>query len=309
MDKSSSCKIYGLIGYPVKHSLSPLMHNAAFRALNIDAEYRLFEIKPADLEGFLLENIQVKDTQGNTVFTRDICGFNITVPHKLKTKQILEKVFPSTEDTYMVEEGLYYVKLSGAINTVRRENNKLEYLNTDAAGFLESLEKDLRFKPQNKNVLLFGCGGVGRAIIAALSWRESGVKKIYMFDKSDEAMHFTREHFSHFAHLKYKLEFISSHDIPKIISVAHLLINASPVGMQEDDPPLLDKGLLHEGLSIYDVVYNRETRLIKDAKSLGLAAQDGLGMLLRQGVAAFKFWTGKTPPVELMREALKQRSG
>lgn len=306
MDKSPSAGIYGLIGYPVRHSLSPLMHNAAFQALNINAEYRLFEVRPADLEAFLLEDISVQDTEGNSVLTRDIRGFNVTIPHKLKAKRIIEKGFSTAPDAYLMQQDLYYVKLSGAINTVKRVTDRLECRNTDAVGFLRSLETDLGFKTANKNILLFGCGGAGRAIIAALSWKQSGVNKIYAYDKSEEAVSFTKEHFASFAHLKYKLEFISSAEIAGVIGNCQLLVNASSAGMREEDPQLVESKLLHKELSVYDVVYNRRTPLIRDAKSLGLPCADGLGMLLHQGIAAFEFWTGGPAPVEAMREALNK---
>ena len=171
-------KIYGVLGYPVKHSLSPVMHNAAFGHLKIDAEYKLFEVRPEALEDVLLGNISIKDTEGNEVYAGDISGFNITIPHKIKAKELLEKKFPFDQNAVLINIDLYYVKLSGAVNTVKREANILRYWNTDAPGFLKSLEVDLEFEPKGKNALLIGCGGAGRAIIAALSWGNVGIKKI-----------------------------------------------------------------------------------------------------------------------------------
>ncbi len=286
-------KIYGLIGYPVRHSLSPIMHNAAFRALAIPAEYKLFEIKPEELETFLLE----------TIFVENISGFNITIPHKVKAREILENKFPPKQNGFQ-QENLYYVKLSGAVNTVKREGNRLRYWNTDATGFLKSLEQDLGFEPKDKKVLLIGCGGVGRAIIASLSWKNVGIQKIYINDLKEEAINSAREHF---AHLKDKLEFILTEDIPRVIKDCDLLINASAVGMEDADVSVINRNLLHKDLYVYDVVYNRkaETRLVKDAKSLGLHVAGGLSMLLYQGVDAFELWMdGQKAPIEIMRSAL-----
>ena len=302
-------KTYGLIGYPVKHSLSALMHNAAFKELKIEAHYRLFEVAPEDLEDFLLRDKKIKDSEGESFSVEDLSGFNITIPHKVRAKEIIERQFPfNNEEKYSLESA-YYVKLSGAINTVKREEKELLYFNTDTTGFLRSLEQDLKFDPQGKSVMLIGCGGAGRAVIAALSWKNIGIQKIYIHDVNAEALENARKHFSSLPqakHLEQILEFLGQQEIALKIPLCRLLINASPVGMKEGDASVLKNELLHKDLSVYDVVYNRETQLIKDAKSLGRNNSGGLGMLLYQGVAAFELWTGKEAPVEVMRGALEE---
>jgi len=313
MDKESSIKIYGLIGYPVKHSLSPAMHNAAFKYLkerkkiNYDAEYRLFEIKPEELKDFLLnKDFLVKDTTGKSFYAKEIEGFNITIPHKVKAREILlPGDFGLTKEVTVRQD--HYVFLSGAINTVKRDKNRLEYYNTDSGGFIESLKEDLEFDTKDKNILIFGCGGAGRAVIAALTWKDTNISKIYIYDTNKEAVESAKKHFDRFDFVKDKLEFILAEQIPEKIEGLDLLVNASPVGMNEGDGSVVDKSLLHRGLSIYDVVYNRETQLIKDAKSLGLHVTDGLGMLLYQGAYSFEFWTDRVAPVEIMRQALKNK--
>ncbi len=304
MAKTSRLKIYGVLGYPAKHSLSPLMHNAAFRALKINAEYKIFEVKPEGLENFLLKD----------VFTSDISGFNITIPYKIKAREILEEKFPFDKNTPQMLDTLYYVKLSGAINTVKKDGNKLQYWNTDATGFLKSLKEVLAFEPKGKKVLIIGCGGAGRAIIASLSWINVGVKKIYINDINIEAINSAKEHFlqlPQYPHLKDKLQFISTEEIPAFITDCALLINASPVGMEDANISIIDKNLLpRKEFYVYDVVYNQnsQTRLVKDAKSLGLRVADGLDMLLYQGVDAFELWTGKASKEveEVMRQALNE---
>lgn len=299
MSKSSSGKLYGLIGYPVKHSLSPAMHNAAFQACGINAEYRLFEVKPHQLQDFLLNR-------------KEIEGFNITIPHKVKAREILEEKFPFDKNLTLIEPDRYYVRLSGAVNTVQRRNGKPEcYWNTDADGFLKSLDKDLQFVAENKSILLIGCGGAGRAVIAALSWKNVGIKKIYVYDISQEAISSLKKHFLTLPQewkdiFSQKIEFISSQQIPEKIKDCQLLVNASPVGMKEGDPSVVNKNLLHKDLSVYDLVYNRDTELIQNAKELGLPATGGLGMLLYQGVAAWELWMKKVAPVEVMRKALEE---
>lgn len=298
-------KIYGLIGYPVKHSLSPLMHNAAFKAININAEYRLFEVKPEELEGFLEGTISVKDTDGRSCFSKDVMGFNITVPHKIRA-------FEFIKNTTIVHSPDITLFLAGAVNTIKRENGKLHFRNTDTTGFVNSLREDLKFNTADKIVIVFGCGGAGRAIVAGLLQGGMNTKKIYMYDINTEAMETTERHFlnPNFADfVKGRLEFISREEIPKKLTESDLLVNATPIGMKEGDGSVIDKDLLHKKLSIYDVVYNRQTQLIKDAKSLGFPCADGLGMLLYQGAASFEFWTEKKPPIERMREALNKGVG
>jgi len=299
--------IYGLIGFPVKHSLSAFMHNAAFKELGIDAEYRLFEVEPKNLKSFLLDDIEVKDTTGKTFRARDIVGFNITIPHKVAVKETLEKEFPKKENK-LIQINEHYVKVSGAVNTVKREMGVLNYWNTDAPGFLRSLEEDLKFDPKNKNVLLIGCGGAGRAIAAALSWKNIELEKIFIYDISDRSIQSAREHFFKFDYVSEKIEFIQATELKDVIKKCQLLVNASGLGMKNGDGSPVDKELLHSGLSVYDIIYNRRTQLIQDASDLRLSCSNGLGMLLYQGVDAFELWIGKRAPVELMRQALLKAS-
>ena len=275
--------IYGVIGWPIKHSLSPVMHNAAFKELGIDAEYRKFEVKPEGLEDFLLKRKEVK-------------GFNITIPHKVEAREILEQRFPLDKDVTIPEQFLYYVKLSGAINTVKRVGEKIEYYNTDATGFIHSLEQDLKFNVEYKNIFLFGCGGAGRAVISALSWRNADVKKIYVYDINRKAVSSAEKHFFNLAkigdYLREKIKFISEDRISEKINECQLLVNASSVGMKEGDGSIIDKKLLRKDLFIYDLVYNRETELVRDARTKGARAENGRGMLAAQGAFSFSLWRG-----------------
>lgn len=310
MSENNPTEIYGLIGYPVKHSFSSPMHNAAFKHLGINAEYRLFEVKPEQLEDFLLRDVPVKDTEGRSCSSKDIFGFNITIPHKVKAKEILEKEFPFDKDARSMLRDLHYVNIigSGAVNTVRRIDNKLLFFNTDAPGFLKSLEEDLKFVTIDKSVLVLGCGGAGRAVIAALSWKQHKVSNIYIYDISNTAIESAKEHFQQFGYIRDRLEFITKEkQMQEVIKDCQLLVNASPVGMKEQDNPVIDKNLLHKDLSVYDVIYNRKTQLIKDAESKGLQARGGEGMLLYQGVAALEYWLNKKiseDTIKVMRGAL-----
>ena len=285
-------RIYGLVGFPVKHSLSPLMHNAAFKQLGVNASYGLFEVEPQDLKKFLLEKI----------FEENIFGCNITIPHKVCARQILEEKFPGSED-----RDNRYVKLTGAVNTVKRDDGRLRYCNTDVPGFLLSLERDLGFQAKDKNALIMGCGGAGRAVVAALL--DKGTAGIYVYEPDKNTVAAAQEHFGKISGSGGQLNFMALGDLEDIAEKCDLLVNASFVGMKEGDPSPIDKKYLHKDLFVYDVVYNKETRLIKDARSLGLEACGGLGMLLYQGVYAFSYWTGlaiEDIPVELMRQELEK---
>lgn len=287
-------KIYGLIGYPVKHSFSAAMHNAAFSHLGMDKEckYTLFEIKPEDLESFLLERT-------------DLAGFNITIPHKVKAKEILEKNFGNCSD-----RADNYSELVGAINTFgRKDEGKTWWRNTDAPGFVKALKTDLGFlKTENNDALVFGCGGAGRAVISGLAFENGGlVNDIYIYEISEQNKQAVKAHYTNFPIVCDKLKFITKEQIPEKIKTCSLLVNTTPVGMKPEIDNLIDKELLHDDLSVYDVVYNRETKLIKDAKQKGLKAVGGLGMLLYQGVLAFNYWAGKDiAPVDVMRKTLEE---
>ncbi|MBN2483855.1 MAG: shikimate dehydrogenase [Candidatus Omnitrophica bacterium] len=292
--------IYGLIGYPVTHSLSGHMHNAAFRALGLDAEYRLFSVPPQDLESFLLvPDKAVEDTDGNRFKTQNVIGFNITVPHKVRAKEILERHFPAG--------GNDVIRLIGAINTVKRESIHMVYINTDAEGFKDSLKLDLGFEASGtETVMVLGCGGAARAVMSALVWEQGGVKDIYMYDIDEKTARNFKEYYVFAPRVERRVHIISQESIPEKLSQCTLLVNTTPIGMKEGDPCVIDPALLHKDLFVYDVVYNRDTELIRAAKKKNIPACGGLGMLLYQGVAAFRFWTAKEPPVEIMRNALRK---
>ncbi len=298
MESNFSPQIYGLIGYPVKHSFSPLMHNAAFKELGINAEYRLFEVKPAKLKDFLL------------TASKELSGFNITIPHKVSTKLILETNFLQALKELSGEQA-YHVRLSGAINTVKIDNGSIYCYNTDVSGFLTSLKEDLDFELTDKNVFLIGCGGAGRAVIAGLSWRDVKVRKVYVYDIQREAVESLKQHFQTLPLewqnvLQEKIEFITSEQIADKLKNCHLLVNASGLGMKDGDLSVVKKKLFHKNLFVYDLVYNKNTQLIREAKECSLPACGGLGMLLHQGAKAFSIWTNKPAPITIMKETLKK---
>lgn len=273
--------IYGIIGYPVKHSLSPAMQNAAFGALGIDAEYRLFEVAPAELDAFL-----------DGAAAEGISGFNVTVPHKIAARDYLEKR-GSLNDI---------ARRLGAVNTINISSGALKGFNTDGPGFYRSLVDELRFEPEGKNIFVMGSGGAARAVVMYLG---NGPRKITVFDVDGKKALDLKEHYGRYFDPK-KLEVAGAGSMKEALGASQLLVNATPIGMKDGDPMPVEKEALHPGLYVYDLVYNRQTELVRTATRMKLHAVTGLGMLLYQGAAAFEIWTGRAAPVEVMRRALKE---
>lgn len=274
--------IYGIIGHPVKHSLSPAMHNAAFQSMGIDAEYRTYDVKPDSLESFL------KDLKSNS-----ISGINVTIPHKIKARDFISR-YGSLDDN---------AERLGAVNTIKVTGEGLCGFNTDGPGFYRSLVEDLKFEPEGKNIFVLGAGGASHAIIMYLG---NSPKRIIVSDIDDSKLSELEKHYKKY-YDSGRLIVTGGRDAEKGIIESDLLVNATPVGMNESDQSPVSKSLLHPGLYVYDLVYNRPyTRLVKDAVSLKLNATTGLGMLLYQGAIAFEIWTGEKAPVAIMRRALKE---
>jgi len=279
MDKKSPTRIYGVLGWPAKHSLSPAMHNAAFRALKINAEYKIFEKKPQDLEGFL-----------KSLTKENIYGLNVTVPYKETVTAFLDNISGEA-------------RLIGAVNTIKVSGNRLEGFNTDGEGFLKHLTEDLGFNPQGKIIAIIGAGGAARAISVYLSKNNPKAIAIYDIDKTKVSalLGHLKENFNN-------IEFRSADSMEELnIINSDLLINATPVGMKDSDPGLVDEKFIHKGLLVYDLIYNpKETKLLKIAKEKGARISNGLGMLLYQGALSFEHFTDRLAPIETMRQALKE---
>lgn len=272
-------KIYGILGYPARHSLSPTMHNAAFRALKINAEYRIFEKKPEELEDFLY-----------SLSKDNIFGLNVTIPYKEKVIPFLDKI--SRE-----------ARLIGAVNTIRLSANRLEGFNTDGEGFLKHLTEDLNFNPKGKIIAIIGAGGAARAISVYLSKLKP--KRIIIYDIDKVKLSILINHLEeNFNNIELKI----ANSIEELnIKDSDLLVNATPIGMKESDPCLVDEKFIHKNLLVYDLIYSPvETKLLKISKEKGTYVSNGLGMLLYQGMLSFEIWTGKDAPKEIMRKALNK---
>jgi len=278
-DKAS---LYGLIGYPVKHSFSPAMHNAAFQALKIDAKYELFEVNPGDLGDFLA-----------SLRKKNILGLNVTIPHKEHVVQYLRWKSPE-------------VQFTGAVNVIARDDdNYLRGWNTDGTGFNRHLKYDLNFDPCGKNIVIIGAGGAAKAVANQLAGRGAKAMHIYDIDK-DKGSKLADKINNEFP--KCRAAFLDAADKLEIRN-ADLLINATPVGMNSTDPCIINPDLLHPNMLVYDLIYNpSETELLKQAKQRGASISNGLGMLFYQGVGTLEHWLGIPQdklPLKEMRKALQ----
>ena len=277
---SKTPAIYGLLGFPVSHSLSPAMHNAAFRYLNINAEYKLFATKPQDLEKFI-----------TSLEEQNISGINVTVPYKEKVLNFVE-----------IDKGFFHLKQIKAVNTIIVKNGILKGFNTDIPGFDRDLvEKN--GKPENKRVAILGAGGASRAVTFVLANTKAKEIAIYDIDKSksQNIVDLIKSLFPDFP--IYAVDKIEELKIQE----KDLLVNTAPIGMKPEDPCLVTEKMLHKNLFVYDLIYNpSETKLIALARKIGAQTSNGLGMLLYQGAIAFEYFTGKAAPVDVMCKALKE---
>lgn len=272
-------RIYGLVGNPVQHSLSPLMHNAALSFLRIKARYKLFPLEEKELKPFL-----------NNLKKKNICGLNVTIPYKQDVLRLADGYLSSA------------VKDIFAANTiVIDKTGKLKLFNTDYLGFIAHL-KELKVNP--KKAAIIGAGGASRAICFALGKKKAREVAIYDVDKFRSLSLMER-----FNQIFPDTRFVAAQNIDALIlKEKDILINASSVGMKEADPLLVNPSQLHPGLFIYDLIYNPgETKLLKLAKENNLSCSNGLGMLLYQGVEALNLWISpRKAPVEVMRKALEK---
>jgi shikimate dehydrogenase len=279
MKPSGSTKIVRLIGYPVEHSKSPLMHNAAFQSLGLDFVYVLLSVKAPDLKEAV-----------TGLRASNVAGANVTIPHKEEVIKYLDEITP---------EAMFI----GAVNTIHNREGKLIGYNTDGQGFITSLLTDGKIKLEGQRVFLIGAGGAGKAVAVKLA--ERGVERLVITDKIGERTE------SLVSRLQENIPdcpvyavAMASKEFAEVISESTLLINATPVGMNEGDPCVIDPDYLHKDLFIYDVVYNRETPLVGEARKRGIKALGGIGMLIHQGAASFEIWTGQKAPVEVMKNKI-----
>jgi shikimate dehydrogenase len=278
-------KILGVMGSPVTHSLSPVMHNAAIAALGLDYVYVPFPVAIADL-ATVVEGLKAIGS---------VEGFNLTIPHKQEIIPLLDQI----SDT---------AKAIGAVNTVKRSGDQWVGTNTDVAGFLVPLLK-LERTWHDQAAVVLGCGGAAKAVVAACL--QLGCSAIHVVGRDRAKLErFEHELTTHLPDLSlYIHEWV---DLSSILEIAGIVINTTPIGMTSNmanspDTPIssTQMQLIPAGAIAYDLVYTpRPTQFLKLAAAQGLIAIDGLEMLLHQGAIALEFWVGRQAPIEIMHQAL-----
>ncbi len=268
----------GLVGYPLEHSLSPLLHDAALRAAGIQGEYLLYPVRPAGraaLQG-LVQQVRAGEIQ----------GLNATIPYKQTIMRLLDDLSPAAAAI-------------GAVNTIYLRDGKVIGDNTDAGGFLADME---RWIDRPSSALVLGAGGAARAVVYALALIDC--KVCLASRRTGPAQALTRQ-LANVAAVPLSYEGLKG-------MRAELIVNATPAGMFPtiEDSPWPPGLALPRGAAIFDLVDNpAETRLVQLAKMAGLRARGGLGMLIEQAVRAFELWTGCRVPRSVLEEAACQASG
>ena len=265
---------YAVIGDPIDHSLSPNIHNAAFRHLELDHTYIAYRIPNGELSAGIDALKAIK-----------IAGFNVTIPHKIEMMKFLDDM-----DTTC--------KVIGAVNTVSNEDGKLKGYNTDMIGFLDPIKKrNLAIK--DSQVMLLGAGGAARAIITAMIKEKA--RKITIVNRTIENANKLAE----FAKkIGGNVDVVSLQEVNELISEHKFIINSTSIGMNNEPSPISTENIGKDSI-VYDIVYQPiNTDLVKKSKENGATIIYGYEMLLSQAARAFEIWHKIEPPYDAMKKAL-----
>lgn len=275
-----------LLGTPVAHSISPMMYNESFRILGLDCVYLCFDTKEADLKAMV-----------QTLKEMNVFGFNLTMPDKERIIPYLDELSPAAQ-------------MIGAVNTVKNDNGRLIGHNTDGIGYMRSVG-DAGYDVKSGAMTLLGAGGAASSI--AIQAALDGVPKLHIVNRRGRSWP-NAERLAAIINEKTscRADVTDMADLDAVRSCIHdstLLTNATSIGMapNTDASPVPDSTCFHEGLLVSDIIYNpRRTRLMQDAENAGCRTANGLYMLLYQGEAAFRIWTGQDMPVEEIRNKFFQ---
>lgn len=280
---TGTTRVVGVLGYPVRHSLSPDMHNAAFDALNMDWCYLPFEVAPDRLEPAV-----------RGLAALGVVGVNLTIPHKRAIVPHLDEVRGDAQ-------------ITGSVNTIHFEGDRLIGYSTDGDGFLGALAA-LPVEPQGAHAVVLGAGGSAAAIVVALA--RAGAARITIANRTAERaealVSLVAEHAgvgTEVAAVPWRPEAVA-----RALEGANLLVNTTSVGMKGDPEQTLPvpTGAMRPDLAVHDIVYTPlETPLLRMAREAGCRALGGARMLVLQGAVSFRIWTGIAPPVEVMENALR----
>ena len=275
---SGTTKVCAIIGDPVEHSLSPVMHNAAFKELGLNLVYLAFTVTAKELKSAI-----------SGVRSMGLKGLNVTMPHKNAVMNYLDEVDATAKNI-------------GAVNTILSNDGKLIGYNTDGNGALMALKEKEVF-PKGKKLVILGAGGAAKAIAYQTA---KDADELVILNRTPEKANKLVELLSKSLNKKVKSGTLSSKVLKEELETTDILINATSLGMHPNiDRSPVPSDLLHSDLSVMDIIYNPlETKLLKEAKSAGATIVSGVEMLIYQGAVAFEIWTGCFAPVDVMKNAV-----
>jgi shikimate dehydrogenase len=258
------------------------MHNAAIEALGLDYCYIPLAVEPRGLRSAV-----------NALKRLGFRGFNVTIPHKQRIMAFIDRLTPEA-------------KLIGAVNTVEIQRDRMIGHNTDGRGFLRALMEKTGRSVAGQRVLILGAGGAASAVAFQLA--REGVTTLLIANRSSERAHGLARHLRR-SSIQCSMSVLPWSDkaIQKGVQESDIIINTTSVGMNPADPPLISSPVFRSHQVVYDLIYKPlRTALLKQAEAAGATAISGLGMLVHQGALSFEIWTGRRPPVDIMREAVRQ---
>jgi shikimate dehydrogenase len=275
--------ICGIFGFPIRHSASPAMHNAAFQNLNMNGTYLSFEVLPGLLK---------KAVESIPVLNFD--GINVTIPYKEKVLPFLDELSPEAS-------------LIGAVNTIKNQEGKLIGFNTDAEGFQKALEEKWGRSLTGAHLVLIGAGGAARAV--AVQAGIAGVRRLSILNRDKTRLRKLIQHMlTHFPKTDVIGFVLGDEKARSEVKSADCIINATSLGMENGDAMPIPPDWLSPKNYVYDLIYRPfKTRWVQAAIKRGCRASGGLEMLLYQGALSFQIWTGRKAPREVMRRALKKQ--
>ncbi|WCN38699.1 shikimate dehydrogenase [Aneurinibacillus uraniidurans] len=276
---NSQTVIMGLLGHPVSHSLSPLMHNRAFDVLGLNMRYAAFDVEPARI-GEAVASIRALGLR----------GVNVTIPHKVGVMEHLDEI----------DEEARFI---GAVNTIVNENGRLIGYNTDGRGYVRSLVEETGVVLAEQSALMLGAGGAARGVAFALL--ASGLPKLIIANRTREKADSLVRDLGRI-YPQAQLTAICTEEVDACVADVTLLIQTTSIGMHPHiDVSPLDAKYLHDGLLVSDLIYNPlDTKLLRDAAYVGARTHRGVGMFIYQGALSFEYWTKQQAPAQEMRETV-----
>ncbi len=282
MNINGKTKVCAVIGDPVEHSLSPVMHNAAFHELELNYVYVAFHVKNVKmaLEGMIGFSLR---------------GLSVTIPHKIEVMEYMDEITPLAEKI-------------GAVNTVTLDNGKLYGTNTDGYGTLQAIETEERI--DGKTVVMLGTGGAARAAAFAIAC-ERKPERFFIAGRNEQKVRKLAQEVTQHGKKMVSGLSLEPKELKSIFRETDIIVNTTPIGMHpHEDECLLPEELFSERHVVFDMIYNpAETLLLKRAKRRFARTINGIPMFVHQGAKQFQLWTGEQAPLTVMQKAVKEALG